>query len=84
VAAEATSTIIRVTEKTNKQHKKARRAAVRKDYEEKWQGQWEAYQTSLTHRTTAQDIPWGENNHKRRAKLTKVESTVNTLLWTGH
>jgi hypothetical protein len=84
MAAAISGTDIRPADLSVAQYRKSRRAKVREAFEERWKRKWGKYQSTLTYRTTAQAEPWSKKVFKRHAKLTKVESTINTLLRTEH
>ena len=84
MAAAITGTDMRPADLSEAQYRKSKRAKVQEAFEERWKREWEKYQSTLTHRTTAQAEPWNKKVFKHHAKLTKVESTINTLLRTEH
>jgi len=84
MAAAITGTNARPADLSEAQYRKSRRAKVWEAFEERWKREWEKYQSTLTHHTTAQAEPWNKTVYKCHTRLTKVESMINTLLRTEH
>ena len=84
MAAAITGASARPADLSEAQYRKSRRAKVREAFEEQWKREWEKYQSTLTHCTTAQAEPWNKTVYKRHTRLTKVESMINMLLRTEH
>ena len=83
IAAAILGTDTRPADLSEAQYRKSRRANVQEAFEERWKRKWEKYQSTLTHRTT-QAEPWSKKVFKRHARLTKIESIINTLLRTEY
>ena len=57
MAATIPGTDVRPADLSEAQYRKSRRARVQEAFEERWKREWEKYQSTLTHRTTAQAEP---------------------------